>query len=52
MACLVTLVTGLAIEQGATILGISIVAGVLSMVALADGWLRHLRARRRPRAAR
>jgi len=50
--CLVTSITGLAIEQGATIVGVSIVAGVLSIVALADGWLRRLRARRRPRAAR
>jgi len=50
--CLVTLITGLAIEQGATIVGISIVTGVLSIVALADGWLRRRRARRSPPAAR
>jgi hypothetical protein len=40
------------IEQGATIVGISIVAGVLALVVAADGWLRRLRVRRRRPGAR
>jgi len=50
--CLVTLATGLAVEAGATLVGVAVVAGVLSLVALADGTLRRLQATRRPPAAR
>jgi hypothetical protein len=50
--CLVTLAAGLAAEAGATLVGVAVVAGVLSLVALADGTLRRLRATRRPPAAR
>ena len=50
--CLVTLAAGLAVEAGATLVGVAVVAGVLSLVALADGTLRRLRATRRSPAAR
>jgi hypothetical protein len=45
--CLVTLVAGLALEGGATLVGISIVAGVLAIAALVDCWIRRVRVRRR-----
>ena len=50
--CLVTLALGLALEAGATLVGVAIVTGVLSLAALADGTLRRRRARRTPPAAR
>jgi hypothetical protein len=50
--CLVTLAAGLSIERGASVIGIAVVAGVLSLVALADGTLRRLRATRSSPAAR
>ena len=43
---------GLAVEVGTTLVGVAVVAGVLSLVAVADGTLRRLRATRRPPAAR
>ncbi len=49
--CLVTLVVGMTIEGGATMVGVAVVAGVLSLVALADGTFRRLRERSGPRAA-
>ncbi len=45
------LALGLALESGAMLVGIAVVAGVLSLVALADGTLRRRRARRTPPAA-
>jgi len=50
--CLVTLAAGLAIEAGAMLVGVAVVAGVLSLVAFADGTLRRLRAMRTRPAAR
>jgi hypothetical protein len=50
--CMVSLVLGMAIERGAALVGLAIVAGSIALVALADGTLRRVRARRSPRAAR
>ena len=45
--CLATLVAGLVLEDGATLVGASVVAGVLSIAALVDGWIRRVRVSRR-----
>jgi hypothetical protein len=50
--CLLTLAAGLAIEPGATLVGVSAVAGVLAIAAWVDGTVRRVRARRSPPAAR
>ncbi|MGZ8582035.1 MAG: hypothetical protein ACXWXN_02470 [Actinomycetota bacterium] len=47
-----SLTAGMAIERGATLVGLAVVAGSLALVAFADGTLKRLRARRSPRAAR
>jgi hypothetical protein len=44
--CLVTLVAGFSVEGGTTLVGISIVAAALALVALGDGTLKRLRASR------
>ncbi|CAN5673503.1 hypothetical protein BH18ACT17_BH18ACT17_10290 [soil metagenome] len=49
--CLVCLAAGLAIDRGTTLVGVAVVAAVLSLMALADGTLRRARAGRGPRAA-
>jgi len=49
---MVSLALGMAIERGATLVGFAIVAGSIALVALADGTLRRVRAKRSPRAAR
>ena len=41
-----TLALGLVLDAGATLVGVAIVTGVLSLVALADGTLKRLQARR------
>jgi hypothetical protein len=51
-SCLVLLVAGLLVEVGTTLVGLAVVAGVLALVALGDGSLRRLRARRRRPGAR
>jgi hypothetical protein len=45
--CLATLVAGLVLEDGATLVGASVAAGVLSIAALVDGWIRRVRVSRR-----
>jgi hypothetical protein len=50
--CLLTLVAGIATERGALLVGLAIVAGVLSLVAIVDATIKRRRARRSPRAAR
>ena len=45
------LALGLALESGAMLVGIAVVAGVLSLVAFTDGTLRRRRARRTPPVA-
>jgi hypothetical protein len=42
---LISLAAGLVIERGATLVGLAVVAGVLSLAALVDGSVRRLRAR-------
>ena len=48
--CLVTLIVGMASDGGTTMVGISIVVGAVSLVALADGTLKRLQGRRSPPA--
>jgi hypothetical protein len=49
--CMVSLALGMAIERGAMLVGLAVVAGSIALVALADGTLRRVRGRRSPRAA-
>ena len=49
--CLATLAAGLAIEAGAMLVGVAVVAGVLSLVVLADATLKRRQATRSPPAA-
>ncbi len=48
---LVTLVIGLSVERGATLVGLAVVAGVVSLASFADGSIKRWRTRP-PRSAR
>ncbi|HET6714026.1 MAG TPA: hypothetical protein VFI59_09990 [Actinomycetota bacterium] len=47
-----SLLAGLAVERGALLVGLAVVTGSLALVALADGTLRRVRARRSRLGAR